>query len=230
MAAGQSKRARDPERTRRALLEAAERLFAERGLDGTRTDDIALDSGVNKAMISYHFGGKHGLYSAVLGGNMEPALERLATLMESPAPAPERLAEFIRIFGDLHIQKPRLSEMILREILAGGRNLDEEALPRFLRVFSVLSGILEQGRADRTLRDVPVIHAHLSIVGGLTFFFSTQKFRHRIVTQNKVPVDDPSAAEFVEFFQELISRALSPNTEPAPSSAPPKDPSRRKAR
>ncbi|MCP4657706.1 MAG: helix-turn-helix transcriptional regulator, partial [bacterium] len=50
----------DAAATREALLEAATELFAERGFDGAKVEAIARRAGVNKAMISYHFGGKQG--------------------------------------------------------------------------------------------------------------------------------------------------------------------------
>lgn len=56
---------RDPERTRQALLDAALAEFAEKGRAGARTSEIAARAGVNKQLISYHFGGKDGLYQAL---------------------------------------------------------------------------------------------------------------------------------------------------------------------
>jgi TetR/AcrR family transcriptional regulator len=58
-------RRQDPERTRRALLNAALDEFSEKGYAGARVQDIADRAGVNKQLISYHFGGKEGLYCAI---------------------------------------------------------------------------------------------------------------------------------------------------------------------
>jgi len=57
---------RDPERTRTALLDAALVEFAARGRAGARTSAIAARAGVNKQLISHHFGGKDGLYRALV--------------------------------------------------------------------------------------------------------------------------------------------------------------------
>jgi len=57
---------RDPEATRRRLMEAGVRLFAEKGPDGTSVDEICKVSGVNCRMIYHYFGSKDGLYMAVL--------------------------------------------------------------------------------------------------------------------------------------------------------------------
>ncbi|WP_218009607.1 TetR/AcrR family transcriptional regulator [Actinomadura kijaniata] len=56
----------DAERTRRLLLEAALEEFSAKGLAGARVQDIADRAGVNKQLISYHFGGKEGLFEALL--------------------------------------------------------------------------------------------------------------------------------------------------------------------
>jgi AcrR family transcriptional regulator len=53
--------------SRGRLLTAAERLFAERGIDTVSLREIIRESGVKHATaIQYHFGGKDGLLSAVL--------------------------------------------------------------------------------------------------------------------------------------------------------------------
>jgi TetR/AcrR family transcriptional regulator len=57
---------RDPERTRTALLDAALVEFAAHGRAGARTSAIAARAGVNKQLISHHFGGKDGLYAALV--------------------------------------------------------------------------------------------------------------------------------------------------------------------
>jgi AcrR family transcriptional regulator len=59
-------RERNPERSRSRILEAAVEEFAEKGFAGARVDSIARRAGLNKQLISHHFGGKEGLYRAVL--------------------------------------------------------------------------------------------------------------------------------------------------------------------
>jgi AcrR family transcriptional regulator len=59
-------RERNPERSRERLLEAAQEEFAEKGFAGARVESIAGRAGLNKQLISHHFGGKEGLYRAVM--------------------------------------------------------------------------------------------------------------------------------------------------------------------
>lgn len=59
-------RQRDSERTRQALIEAAQVEFAAKGRAGARVGEIAKRAGVNGQLISYYFGGKDGLYQAII--------------------------------------------------------------------------------------------------------------------------------------------------------------------
>jgi AcrR family transcriptional regulator len=52
--------------TRERLLDAAERLFAERGFRSASVRDITRESSCNIAAVNYHFGGKSNLYREVL--------------------------------------------------------------------------------------------------------------------------------------------------------------------
>lgn len=58
--------ARDDGSAKARLMEAATKLFAEHGLEGTSTRDIAKAADLNISLISYYFGGKEGLYKEVL--------------------------------------------------------------------------------------------------------------------------------------------------------------------
>src|SRR2546429_9142361 len=113
-------RRRDAAATRDALLAAGTELFAERGYDGVPVWAVAQKAGVNKAMISYHFGGKRKLYRAIVSatfGEMVASVERLA---ESPRPAPEVLRELIAVVGEIATRRhPHFCSMMLPQGPAG---------------------------------------------------------------------------------------------------------------
>jgi AcrR family transcriptional regulator len=60
----------DPQRdlppVARAILAAAQKIIVERGFDALTLTTIAVESGENKAMVSYYFGNKAGLVAAML--------------------------------------------------------------------------------------------------------------------------------------------------------------------
>src|SRR5947208_5506660 len=60
------RRINDPEGTNRNIIEIATEEFAGKGFSGARVDDISARTKTSKRMIYYYFGGKEGLYIAVL--------------------------------------------------------------------------------------------------------------------------------------------------------------------
>ncbi|MFF5070208.1 TetR/AcrR family transcriptional regulator [Micromonospora olivasterospora] len=59
-------RAQQQQRTRQRLLDAAETLFAERGIHQTSLEEVAAEAGLTKGAIYANFDGKNGLLAAIL--------------------------------------------------------------------------------------------------------------------------------------------------------------------
>jgi len=79
------KRIRAPQQTRKAVLKAAEKLFAKSGFAGTSMRDISRASRVSQPLIHHHFGSKNGLYTAV----REQAVRRCRAMLEPALEAKE---------------------------------------------------------------------------------------------------------------------------------------------
>lgn len=79
------------------ILDAAERLFARRGFDGTSMREIAQAAGVAQALLHYHFRTKEGLFEAMFqrrsGAINRIRLARLDQLMKAGTPAIEDLVD-----------------------------------------------------------------------------------------------------------------------------------------
>jgi AcrR family transcriptional regulator len=194
--------------TREALLSAGRDLFAAQGFAATTVDAIARRARVNKAMINYHFGGKRGLYTAILESVLGPINQRLAALRESPLPADQLLHEFIATFGDLVRDQPGFPAMILREAVTGGPHLEVNVLQHMSSVFQSVRLLLEKGMREGTYRPVDPLCTHLALLGGLAFFFATAPFRERMVTEGILTVPMPSTDRYLEQFETLVRRGL----------------------
>ena len=104
-------RVRDPAGTRRLVLDAAERLFAERGFAGTSIRDIAQASGVSHPLIQHHFATKEGLYRSVLRRCADEYGERFPEAKSEVDRPVDLRAEMTRLFGFVR-DHPRLMRMV----------------------------------------------------------------------------------------------------------------------
>lgn len=94
----------DAARNRRRILDAAGRLFAERGVGSVSVDDVAAAAGVGKGTVYRRFGDRAGLAFALLDERereLQEELIRGAPPLGPGAPAPERLEAFVGAYVEL---------------------------------------------------------------------------------------------------------------------------------
>eukprot|EP01037_Dinobryon_pediforme_P005473 gene5473-5529_t len=75
---------RDPERTRKRVIEAAAREFASRGFDGTTLSAVARRAKVSKQLIHHHFGSKEKLFQTVHDTKFRPLVHWRETMPANP--------------------------------------------------------------------------------------------------------------------------------------------------
>ena len=124
---------RDAERSRESILSAAERLFAERGYDGTSLNEIGAAAGLSRGAPSYFFGSKGRLYAGVLTrvfGWRQAATERaFAAVREwchgegGPDALAVALASAAAGYIEFLAEHPSFVSLIMREELDGGERL-----------------------------------------------------------------------------------------------------------
>ena len=112
----------EPELATARILDAAETLFADRGLAGTAVRDIAGEVGLNPASLYNHFPSKLALYEAVLERAVKPLLEVLETAAKAENPS-EADIQFIDLVMNHLEHTPHLARLIHHEAVTGGVHL-----------------------------------------------------------------------------------------------------------
>ena len=117
-------RERNPDRTREAILDAAERLFADQGYDATSLSQVGQAAGVSRGTPGYFFGSKPDLYRAVLErcfGEVRRAVasgrERALASGETPEVV---LAGAVGDYFDFLVARPSFLRLLERQALGGG--------------------------------------------------------------------------------------------------------------
>jgi AcrR family transcriptional regulator len=168
---------RDPERTSASILSAAVTEFTEKGYAGARIDSIAEKSGANKRMIYHYFGGKDGLYLAVLESayvDIRTSEAELKLTDLEPVAAIERLVAFT---WDYFIAHPEFLSLLATENLHKARFLktSKRVLKLHSPLVSMISDVLKRG-AERGAfrRDADPVYVYISIASLGIFYLSNR--------------------------------------------------------
>ncbi|HKH83513.1 MAG TPA: TetR/AcrR family transcriptional regulator [Gemmatimonadales bacterium] len=118
-------RTRDAERSRTAILDAAERLFAEQGYDATSLTQVGASAGVSRGTPGYFFRSKAELYQAVLDRAFAEVSDAVRTgrarALASNETADTILAGAVSDYFDFLAARPNFVRLIEREALNGSR-------------------------------------------------------------------------------------------------------------
>lgn len=119
---------RNAPRSRAAILEAAERLFAERGYDATSLHQVGAAAGVSRGTPGYFFGSKAELYRAVLEQAFAEVREAVragrARALASSQTSDAILAGAVSDYFDFLAARPNFIRLIEREALSGAGQLE----------------------------------------------------------------------------------------------------------
>ena len=180
------------------LLAAGTMMFAAKGFAGVSIRELATAAGVNSSLISYHFGGKEGLYEAVITAQYE----RLIVKFEAIASSTSSVEEKIRLYADVirrnHTEDQPLMARLVQGELSNPTACMEKVLRKYtFRIAQIVSDVLRQGIQSGSFRqDVDPVLAALSLAGMLNFYFILRE-----VTKAIVP-------EFAGRDQEFVDTAL----------------------
>ncbi|MBS1164596.1 MAG: TetR/AcrR family transcriptional regulator [Proteobacteria bacterium] len=127
-AAPRGRRTKDMPSGREALLEAAVRLFAAHGYEGTDIRSVATAAGVGANLIRVHFGGKAELWTAAaerILDNAGPIIGVVSDLSaNSTLKIEERLALIIQETADFFRNNPDVRDFVFRCVVESGERAD----------------------------------------------------------------------------------------------------------
>jgi TetR/AcrR family transcriptional regulator len=107
----QGNRAREAEKTRSAILDAAVEVFAERGFAGARIAQIAANAGVPAGLLYHHFHSKRDLFEAALAHAFSPFAGEMQAQFEQPSPTWASFEDLVRRYFRLMVARPRLARL-----------------------------------------------------------------------------------------------------------------------
>src|SRR5258708_26195366 len=164
--------------TRDSILQAAVKVFAERGLGGGRINLISRAARSNDRMIYYYFGSKEKLFVEVLGKiyrDMWKAESALDLDLEKPETA---LKQIVRFTMDHYLAHPEMLTLLNNENLHKGRYVSKSKTMKELSspALDLMTRIYRRGVQDKVFRSgMAPLHIYLAILA-LNYFYVSNRY------------------------------------------------------
>jgi AcrR family transcriptional regulator len=189
------------------LIEAAKKCFAERGFDGATVREIAWSSGVNIALVSYHFGGKEGLYHACLAEFGHSRLRAMEHILQPPRSREElrvRLEMFVVEILESWVREPDIHRIIHQECEHHANRFEELFQSTFHKIFENVIAFFKAAHKAGLLRE----SADPELVAGHLFGIVVHATRSDIISEKYKGVTLKDAKHRAKFIQSLLDFTL----------------------
>ena len=144
------------------LLDTAERLFSEKGFDGTSVRDIAEEAGINTAMISYYFGSKEKLMEAIFEQRSLNIREKVDLLLKDDSLDPlQKMYRLLDEYVEKIMQRKKFHRILLCEQVINQNPIIIEMLAKIKsRNLSSINDVIHLGQKKGLFKkqvDVPMM-------------------------------------------------------------------------
>ena len=158
------------------ILQVAEKLFSEKGFDGTSIREISKTANVNVAMVSYYFGSKEKLLESLIFYRTSDLKNKLETIPEEKITAVEKIEKFIALYIQRIHENRAFHHILLFEISSNKRAMDFESFTKVKKTnIKTLEKIIQQGQSEHIFKKEINIHMIIPTILGTYFYFQMNK-------------------------------------------------------
>jgi AcrR family transcriptional regulator len=185
------------------IMEAAERLFADKGFEGTSVRDIAEAAGVNLAMISYYFGSKEKLMEAMFDNRASSSILQLEEMVNDKTLSPiQKVEKLIDRYIEKLMSQQCFHRIMVREQMVNNNGFIAEQIQQIKRKNQgLIKELIAQGqRSGEFRKNVDVSLFMITLVGTISQMVTTQHIYREMNNLQSMAEDD---------FQKHIRKKLS---------------------
>lgn len=195
----------DPEATRQAIIDAADALFVESGLDGVSLSQIAKRAEVTKSLIHHHFGSKQELWEEVKRRHFEGFMRAQQSVIDKIGSLHDdggAVAATMRTQFDFRMNDPAIERLTTWSYLSG----ESSAMVVMADVMtSGLEKIREAQACGSFREDVsPLVILH-TMLGSVQSWFM---FRHIFQASGLLTPDEQFDEQVIEGMIKIVLRGI----------------------
>lgn len=188
---------------RSTLLAVGTELFAERGLHGVSVRELSQAAGTSISMISYYFGGKEGLYSAVLEEQFA-CFDQIDEIRQQGADPLTVIEAYLRWTIRRHRNNPHLLRFYTSELTNPTAYFTTIVSPAIGKVIQILAEVVEEGIGRGLFRrDIHAVNASLALAGMVNYFFLST-----LATENLISHSPQQDEQLIRQYVAIFTRGI----------------------
>ena len=186
------------------ILVAADELFGRIGFDSTTTREIAERSGVNKALIHYHFKNKEALFTVLLDDYYERLTGILCQALATEAPLEKKLYVMVDSYAEFLAENRNFGRIVQREAAGGAHvnRIHEHMEP----LFQMGARLLKNAIPETKKGELSAEHLMVSVYGMIISYFTYSDMVGRLTGSD--PLSKRSLVERKKHVHRMVSIIL----------------------
>src|SRR5215218_2008224 len=164
------------------IINTAEKLFANRGYDGTSVRDIAEEAGVNIAMISYYFGSKEKLIQALFEERTRDIITKIESLLKDESLTPfQKMEVLVDDYVERIMYKQQFYKVMVHEQLLEKKGVVNSLLNELKkRNAAIVEKLIKEGQEKGVFKDnIDIVLMMNTLIGtGLQTFINQDYYRY----------------------------------------------------
>lgn len=153
--------------TEKVILEAALKVFTEKGFAATRMDDIAKEAKINRALLHYYFRSKDKMFDLIFAQRISEFLSGIAQQMFSEKPLREKISGIVEHEINMLSAHPHLPIFIFQELAQNPNRIIEHARNAGAHPGSLLKKFSLQVKEEvkkGTIREIDPVHLLMNLM------------------------------------------------------------------
>ncbi|HEX8076146.1 MAG TPA: TetR/AcrR family transcriptional regulator [Thermoleophilaceae bacterium] len=154
---------------RRLILDAAIRVFAEKGFHHCRVSDVADEAGVAYGLVYHYFDSKEEILNSLFIERWQLMLDAIVEIDEMrDVPARDKLYMVASFIIDSYRFEPNLMKVIIVEVTRAANTFGRLHLPKIREAYDLIAGIVDNARRDGSFKsDISAEFAAMCFYGAI---------------------------------------------------------------
>ena len=153
------------------ILEAAKKVFMQKGLAGARMQDIADEAGINKAMLHYYFRSKDKLFEVIFKEAASNLFPKIVAIISEDISLFDKIRKFTKEYLEIVIENPYLPLFVLNEINKQSVNFYAKMFGSKPPDFSLLVKQIDSEVKKGIIKPISLVHLVMNMMSMCVFPF-----------------------------------------------------------